>query len=541
MQIKCLLLCSITLAVHGSKRGNIVTNAQSDLFPVSIIHMNDFHARYEETNERSTPCKPANGDKCIGGYARAITVIKELLVARKDTNPLYLNAGDNFQGTLWYNLFRWNATSHFLNMLNADAMTLGNHEFDDGVEGCVPFLETIRSPIVVANIDDSEEPTMHGKYNKSIVIDKYARKIGIIGVIVSTTNELAHTGKLKFKDEIESVKSEANVLKNQGVDIIIVLSHCGLEVDYKIARNAGPDIDVIVGGHSHTFMFTGDNPPGPDRAVDDYPAVVQQDSGHKVLIVQASAYTKYIGDLTVYFDAEGRVSFWEGNPIYLDSHIKQDEDVLREMQPWKELVDKEGVRVLGTSRVLLSRTDCSVECNIGNFLTDASVYYYIDKAREGEWTRASIALNNNGGIRTSLSPGTITYADIITTIPFENTLDLIELRGDHLLATLESDRFSSSGIKIVYNISQPVGQRVVSVDLLCNECSVPKYYPLDRAKMYPIIVNSYMAGGGNGLTIISEQKRNHIIGPLDTDVVIKYVVRQSPIMIGIEGRTTILQ
>lgn len=82
-----------------------------------------------------------------------------------------------------------------------------------------------------------------------------------------------------------------------------------------------------------------------------------------------------------------------------------DEDVVREIQPWKELVDLEGVRVLGTSKVPLSRTDCSTECNIGNLLTDAAVYHYIDHAQEGEWTRASIALTNNGGIRTSLSAG----------------------------------------------------------------------------------------------------------------------------------------
>lgn len=95
---------------------------------------------------------------------------------------------------------------------------------------------------------------------------------------------MAITGKLKFKDEVETVKSEAAVLKAQGVDIIIVLSHCGLIVDYRIAENAGPDIDVIVGGHSHTFMFTGDNPPGPDRPSDEYPAIVQQDNGHKVRV-----------------------------------------------------------------------------------------------------------------------------------------------------------------------------------------------------------------------------------------------------------------
>ncbi|KAJ6635718.1 Apyrase [Pseudolycoriella hygida] len=420
--------------------------------------------------------------------------------------------------------------------------TIGNHEFDHGVEGLVPFLEDIKSEVVVANIDDSDEPTMQGKYKKSVIIDKYERKIGVIGVILSTTDKLARTGKIRFKDEIETVRNEATILKNQGVDIIIVLSHCGLDVDYAIARGAGSDIDIIVGGHSHTFMFTGDNPPGPDRPLDEYPAIVRQENGHKVLIVQASAYTKYIGDLTVYFDADGEVNSWEGYPIFLDSNIKQDEDILKEIQPWKELVDIEGIRVLGTSKVYLSRDECSSgECNIGNFITDASVHYYIDQAQKGEWTRAAIALTNFGGIRTSLNAGVLTYADVATTIPFENTLDLIELRGDHLLATLERNILPASGIRIVYNITKPIGERVVSVDLLCNECTVPRYYPLDLMKMYRIVVNSYMAGGGDGLSVLNEQKRNHVVGPIDMDVLINYIDRQSPIMIGIEGRTTILQ
>ena len=111
-------------------------------------------------------------------------------------------------------------------------------------------------------------------------------------------------------------------MKAQGVDIIIVLSHCGLDVDYIIARNAGPDISVIVGGHSHTFMYSG-TPPSTDRPRDEYPAVVKNDDGHTVLIVQASSYTKYIGSLTVYFDAAGKVAEWEGAPVFLDTEIEQ--------------------------------------------------------------------------------------------------------------------------------------------------------------------------------------------------------------------------
>lgn len=117
------------------------------------------------------------------------------------------------------------------------------------------------------------------------------------------------------------MRKEAAKLKRQGVDIIIVLSHCGLEVDYEIAKYAGPDIDVIVGGHSHYFLYTGPNAPGPDKVIDDYPVVVTQSDGHKVLIIATSEYLKYVGNLTVYFDAEGNVDSWQGAPIFMDSNL----------------------------------------------------------------------------------------------------------------------------------------------------------------------------------------------------------------------------
>lgn len=140
------------------------------------------------------------------------------------------------------------------------------------------------------------------------------------------SQEIANTEKLRFTNESVAVRAEAAKLKNQGVDIIIVLSHCGLDVDYVIAANAGPDVDVIVGGHSHTFMYTnktGEAVPGPDTPKDKYPAVVTHEDGHKVLIVQASAYLKYVGDITVYFDQKGRVVYWEGAPIFLDTNVEQ--------------------------------------------------------------------------------------------------------------------------------------------------------------------------------------------------------------------------
>lgn len=135
---------------------------------------------------------------------------------------------------------------------------------------------------------------------------------------------LSNTENARFLDEIETVHNEAAKLERAGVSIIIVLSHCGIDVDLKMARSidAGSKIDVIIGAHSHTFMYTGPNPPGPDKPEYDYPTVVEHNNGHKVLVVQASSFAKYVGDLTVYFNQNGEAIRWIGQPVFLASNVQ---------------------------------------------------------------------------------------------------------------------------------------------------------------------------------------------------------------------------
>lgn len=117
--------------------------------------------------------------------------------------------------------------------------------------------------------------------------------------------------------------NEADKLERAGVSIILVVSHCGINVDLEIARSidSGSKIDVIIGAHSHTFMYTG-VPPGPDKPEYDYPTVVEHSNGHKVLVVQASSFAKYVGDLTVYFNQNGEAIRWIGQPIFLASNVQ---------------------------------------------------------------------------------------------------------------------------------------------------------------------------------------------------------------------------
>jgi 2',3'-cyclic-nucleotide 2'-phosphodiesterase (5'-nucleotidase family) len=132
-----------------------------ELFELSIIHFSDFHARFDEINEETLlPCNEANEDEvCIGGIARMKTVIEDLKARRP--NAIVLNAGDNFQGTLWYNLLRHNVTSHFLNFLPIDANVLGNHEFAHGIDGLMPFIKSLNSSFVVANVDSHRQLDFH--------------------------------------------------------------------------------------------------------------------------------------------------------------------------------------------------------------------------------------------------------------------------------------------------------------------------------------------------------------------------------------------
>ncbi|XP_030377933.1 apyrase isoform X2 [Scaptodrosophila lebanonensis] len=542
-----LLLVLTTLCIQFSQA--------QDRFPISIIHINDFHARFEPTDTSGGTCD--EGEQCIGGYARTAYTVKRLLDEQKDQNPIFINAGDSFQGTLWYNIGRWNVTQQFLNMVPADAMTLGNHEFDHGVEGLVPFLETIDTQMLVANMDASHEPTLEGKFKKSTILERSGRKIGLIGVILETTYDLANTGKLIFQNESEAIREEAVELQKEGADIIIVISHCGYDVDKEIARQAGDIVDVIVGAHSHTFLYTG-TPPGPDTPAGDYPTEHVHGNGHRLLIVQASSYARYVGNITVYFDDEGNVVDYEGAPIYMSSDVPQDEDVLAAIQPWKETVDERGNVIIGKSKVELTKSDCSSEeCNLGNFFCDSLVHTFtgLTPYDQTAWSNVSIAVVGTGALRVPLSRGNLTYSHMVTMSPFENKIAALNLRGDKLVEALEfgvskidlenNVRSSAiylqvSGLKVTYDYSKPVNSRVVTVEARCADCEVPRYEPLDTSKLYRVAMPDFLQKGGDGFKMFYEHGTDVQYSLTDLEALISYTENIDPIFVGREGRITVL-
>ncbi|KAL4713020.1 hypothetical protein ACJJTC_014654 [Scirpophaga incertulas] len=520
--------------------------AEDDLYTLNILHYNDFHARFEETNLWGGVCDRNSEEPCIGGFARLTTAIKE--ARQREPQSILLNGGDSFQGTIWYNILRWNVTQDFMNMLQHDAHVLGNHEFDNGIEGVVPYLKKLDSDVVTANIIDDDEPTIQGLYKPSIIIERKDKKIGIIGVIISTTNELATTGKLRFTDEIEAVRLEAEKLNNEGVDIIIVLSHCGLEVDREIAMKGGPHIDIIVGGHSHSLLYNGEPINTAFRPQGTYPIEIQQESG-TVLIVQAAAHSMYLGEIKLFFDESGKLVKWEGNPHYLGNDVEQDPEVLAKINKYLPLLEEAASSVVGGSMVHLS-SDCACqECNLGSLICEAFMHSVIDRAEGDNWHYAHFCVINQGGVRTDITPGNVTFSELLVSTPFENNVEVFELKGTNIMEMLEysvanipfpgARMLQVSGLRTVFNGSAPVGSRVVSASVRCIDCPVPRYEPLHRDKYYRVVSQSFIGNGGDGFTMISENRRMVEILGIDSEIIRKYYQSRSPVFMDIDGRIQI--
>ncbi|XP_013774694.1 5'-nucleotidase-like [Limulus polyphemus] len=545
-------------------------------FNLTILHTNDIHSRFEQFNKFGGRCPEdrARSGECFGGIARQITKVKE--IRSKEKNVIFLNGGDYFQGTLWYTVHRWKVVTDFVQRIDHDAMTLGNHEFDDGIAGVVPLLESLASkvPVVSCNINASKEPSMEGKFDKSIVLQVGEKKIGVIGYTTPETELLSLTGKVFTSNHslligrifftftmIGPKISEVDRMKKEGIDIFIAVGHSGFVKDKEIAKKV-KGIDIVVGGHTNTFLYTGE-PPSVEEPAGKYPIVVDNEGGNKALVVQDFAFGKYLGYLRVSFDDNGKLASWGGNPILLDNNTKEDPDTLAALVSYKTEVEKISKQKVGRTNVLLrgDRTLCRMqECNLGNFLADAALNQYIREPTDTQWNKYAIAIWNSGGIRASIdekiNDGDIMLEDILTVAPFGNTFDIVELYGKDLIGVMEfsvqkydvnaedppGSFLQISGMKVTYDITKPSGQRVVSLFVRCTKCRVPRFLPVNESDIYSVVTPSYLANGGDGYKIIKEKAiRHYNPEDLDTDIIQKYVLKMSPITTGLEDRIVFRQ
>lgn len=516
-------------------------------FKLNIIHYNDFHARFEETSVKDAICRVNNGS-CLGGFPRLYHHIHTLLAEKPDA--LLLNVGDIFQGTYWYTLLKWNVAQQFINLLPHDAHAIGNHEFDDGPEGLVPYLKGLKAPVLAANLDTSDEPSFAGTYQPSIIVERHGRKIGIIGLITVDTEVFAPTGKVKFTDPGEATKREAEALTKQGVDIIVILSHCGLAVDKQLARDYGKYIDIIVGGHTHSLLWNGPAPSG-EPVAGPYPVFVKSsaDNKHKVLIVQASSFTKYMGNLSVYFDSHGDYVKWEGGPIFLDRSIPEDLNIKKKLEPYAKLVHEAENRSIGRSLVMMDAVDCGAgECILGDMLADALVEYAKTKV---DPTLNYLAFVQRGNMEAKkLEKGTITQVNAFDIYPYLDKILHFELKGEFIWQVLESAVLDAkslkpfdgpwlqqiSGLQVTYDLSKPEGHRVVSVKIVGGKSCIP----LNENKYYHVLTAKFATFYGKGFPEIFKFAKNIQEIGRDRTSLDEYVKKHSPLNVTTNARIVII-
>lgn len=539
----------------------IISISFVESFNLTVLHTNDVHSHFVEFNAFGGRCaeKLAKEKKCFGGFARQVTKVKEVRSNRD--NVLFLNGGDFYQGTVWYTLHRWQIVADLVNKLSIDVMSLGNHEFDDGLKGLFPFLENLKPKVVVCNINSSKVPRFSEYVRPSVIVEVGGERIGVIGYLTPETKFLSSAGELEFEDEVECIKREANRLATEeGLKIIMAVGHSGFAVDQDIAREV-PEIDIVVGGHTNTFLYTGD-PPSVEEPQGPYPFVVTREDGCQALVVQDFAFGKYMGYLEVRFDDDGKVTGWSGNPILLDSSVEEDTETLELLEPYAQEVKRRVRQTVGKTNVLLrgDRLTCRMrECNLGNFLADASLDFFIEQPTEKGWNFVAIALWNSGGIRASIDEringGNITLEDVLAVAPFGNTMDVVALKGKHLREVLEhsvrdydpyaidppGSLLQVSGLRLTYNMSQPIGSRLIEAYARCADCRVPQFLPLEDEHVYEVVMNTYMAKGGDGFDVIQKNAiSNRNTDELDVDIITKYAAKSSPVITGLEGRLTIL-
>ena len=507
-------------------------------YELNILHINDLHSRIEPINKYDSTCsdEEASKNECFGGIARVKTAIDTRRGELQGKNVLVLDAGDQFQGSLFYSMFKSGPIADFMNGMGFDAMAIGNHEFDDGPEELLKFIEASEFPIISGNTIAAEGSILAGKYDPYIIKDLGGEKVAVVSVLATDTDETSAPGdQITFEDEVEYLKKAVADLQGQGIDKIIVLSHVGYERDKQIAA-AVDGIDVIVGGHSHTLLSSTD-----DKASGPYPTLVKNPAGTDVPIVQAYAYSKYLGDLKVVFDDNGAVKSVEGAPKLLDSSVVEDAGYAAKVKELSLPLEELKQKVVGeTQNVIVGdRNVCRIqECTMGNLVADAQ----LDRVKDQGIT---ISIANGGGLRASIDRGGVTMGEVLTVLPFQNTIATFQIKGSDLRAALENGvsqieegagRFPQvAGMKYSFDRSKPAGERIVDVQVREGEAFVP----LDPEKTYGVVTNNYVRAGGDGFDIFETNAINpYDFGPNLEQAVAEYLTNNNPYQPYTDGRIT---
>ena len=512
-------------------------------YVLHVLHTNDVHSRVEEINKYDSTCdeETSAAGECFGGVARIATKARELMdqITAEGGNVVLLDAGDQYQGSLFYTTYKGKEVVEFMTAIGYDAMAVGNHEFDDGDDGLAVLAEGVAFPVVSGNLDLSQNNRLKDIVDGSAVLEVGGQKIGIVSVLATDTPETAApSDSVIFQDEIEALTADAQDLTDAGVDKILALTHVGYLKDQELAAKV-PGVDAVIGGHSHTLLGDMEGAAGP------YPTMIAGAGGAEVPVVTAYAYSKYLGHLVLTFDDAGNLVKAEGAPVLLDASVTPDEAITAKIKelgaPIEELKNK--IVAETKAEINADREICRArECVMGSLVADAM----LDRVKDQGVT---IAIQNGGGLRASIDAGPISMGEIISVLPFQNTLATFKLKGADVVAALENGasqieeqagRFAQvAGLKYTLDPAAEPGSRISEVLVMDGDAWVP----IDPEAEYGVVSNNYMRTGGDGYAIFETNAIDaYDFGPDLADVLVEYIVNQgADFAAATDGRITVTE
>lgn len=527
---------------------------------VQMLTFNDFHGTLEPPQGSSGTVSERQADgttKAIpaGGVEYLATSLRE---ARKGHEySVTAAAGDMIGGSpMLSGLFHDEPTVEALNKLNLDVSSVGNHEFDEGrtelrrmayggchpTEGCFEYGKTFTGAqfkYLAANVTD--EKTKRPMMSPTFVWQKGGVKIGFIGVTLEGTPDVVTAEGvkgLKFGDEVETINKYAAELNRQGVKSIVALIHegglpasgaynydcdvpgagagiSGAIVD--IAKNVDAKVDALVTGHTHQA----------------YSCNIPDPAGNPRTVTSAASLGRLYTDTTLTYDRATkdivRTPVLAPKPVnkVVTRDVPKAPDMTELIDRWKTLAAPVANRPMGyISADIPGRGLDAPEKPLGDLIADAQLEATAPADKGG----AQLAIMNPGGIRSDLAykasgaegDGVVTYGESYTVQPFNNLMNVVDLTGAQLITALQQQVTGpvnganpkilqvSKGFTYTLDMTKTGADRIVVDSVKLNGAAI------DPAKTYRVVMNEFLAGGGDGFTVLKEHK-NKLVGASDLD------------------------
>lgn len=476
-----------------------------------ILHTNDTHSTIDPL---------ADG---TGGVLQRKAIIDSIKNVEK--NVILVDAGDVVQGTTYFKYFKGDVEYPLMDMIGYDIRVLGNHEFDNGIESLAEYYRQTKGMPLSANYDFTGTE-LEGIFQPYVVKEINGRKMGFIGINIDPSSIISQKNfKGDFKEVIPVANKLAAKLKNEEhCDLVAVVSHIGYTTgnaktsDIDLAQ-ASSDIDLIIGGHSHTLIDPNDT--------GEASSIINNAEGKGVRIVQTGKQGRYLGKLTVDLDklpvADGEMIEYELIPV-TDRFPNEvlDTEIVEFLKPYQAAVDSINNVIIAYSEYELDKTRTG---GLANLTADIGYHYgkeVADSLRDAgvEIPNVDMAIMNVGGIRHHMGIGPITEGQILSTYPFSNRVVLIGVKGKDIIEAMKVSA-AKGGEAVSENVrvvTDPHGnlKRVVINDK-----------EMDPEREYIVTTIDYVAEGNDDLVSLANHRKIWVSDEEVSVPILQWIKRQN--------------